>query len=838
MLRPHATVMKGMTAEQTIEYLKAYVESAPKRPETDPELDALEDICDAYVKTTYEAYSRNKNPAYVWAICSDCTKESCIRNIQEAKTLDEMHEHLFLPKAVINTPQRLTYKPNQLHDIVGHVIKLVKTCIDEKFPVAETVLSTSDLQPFDVVRTGPVVVPETQDADGTEPVAPESGKKARKSGSKSALGKYKERLSMQETVEDLTKFMKKTLKAIMKQSDIQPSLDLVEDYVLPYVRQREHIRHLTSEPDTLSDMPERQWINVRDSVQLLAIDATYEEIDGAWDYDHRTQNGTLCLSAADTLLITDALKSKFRNLIGQMKVDSNAKTVQYVQKNSKTVHVANDADQDEEDDQEDGPEIRSSKSGDVISTDPFDMRDCPWIVENKLTRQEIKNVEEYYLKKLEKAKTLDNVQRVWNNFFERVNHAKTQLTGSRFAKVFNRIIDAAREISNKKNAMSSDLPVRKSTSYFFRLNNAVCGGQDIQELLTILFDVDKYTAHTMHKLDQDIFAKTMETGFHLLRATYMHNSPTSDVKELLRKHMIPEFHGALESFWMTYFKFEISCYTSLDNLKEYIESFQGLMLSPEISIPNQVSAFALFQYLQKGLLMRQNGALTSGEISRAMVIKDSQIEEMVENLTLLGEDFSISQMHETLFSHNLEEISDKQEKNKWRAIKILTADSVSEITEKIRTMFDAKKIKAIPVGEGAALSSAKTFQMSGGIPKIGDTPIGGGAVGPDEEYDPAQDFEAVAKKNMEMREQDDERKKAASTASAKKRKANEITAASEEIKKRKEISDTAKKTDLSTLESAKYGDYPKEGDAKLPPEFWKRFGAGVMMIRGFRKDKK
>lgn len=832
--------MNGMTAEQTIEYLKAYVERAPKRTETDLELDELEDICDAYVKTTYKAYFNARNPAYASLLCSDNTKEGCIRNIKAAETLDELHEHLFSPKALVNTKQRIGYNPNQLHEIVGHVIEVVKKCIDRKFPVAETVVSTKrQLQPFDVVRTGQEVVPETQDADGAEPFAPESGKKARKSGSKSPLDKYKERLSRQETVEDLTTFMKKTLKDIMKQSDIQPSLGLVEDYVLPYVRRREHIRHLTSEPDTLGDMPERQWINVRDSVQLLAIDATYEEIDGAWDYDHRTQNGTLCLSAADTLLITDALKSKFRNLIGQMRLAGDDKTVQYVQKNSKTVHVDNETEQDVGDDQdEERPEIESSKKGGGKLTDPFDMRDCPWIVENKLTREEIKNVEDYYLKKLEKAKTLDNVQRVWNNFFERVNHAKTQLTGSRFARVFNRIIDAAREISNKKNAMSSDLPVRKSTSYFFRLNNAVCGGQDIQELLTILFDVDKYTAHTMHKLDQDIFAKTMETGFHLLRATYMQNSPTSDVKELLREHMIPKFHGALESFWMTYFKFEISCYTSLDNLKEFIESFQSLMLSPEISIPNQVSTFALFQYLQKGLLMRQKGALTSGEISRAMVIGDSQIREMVENLTLLGEDFSISRMHETLFSHNLKEISDKHVKKTWRAIKILTADSVAEITEKIRTMFDAKKIKAIPVGEGAALSSAKTVKMSGGILKIGDTPIGGGAVGADEESDPAQDFEAVAKKNVDMRKQDDERKKAASTASAKKRKANEITTESEQIKKIKEISDTAKKTDLSTLESAKYGDYPKEGDAKLPPEFWKRFGAGVMMIRGFRKDKK
>ena len=835
--------MNGMTTKQTIEYLKAYVDRATKRPENDLELEALEDISDAYVRKTYEAYFNARNRAYASLLCSDNTKEECIRKIKAAETLDELHEHLFSPKALVNTQQRIRYTPNQLHDIVGHVIEVVKKCIDKKLPVSETVVSTRrELQPFDVARTSPVVVPDTQDIDRAEPVdiVPESGKKARKSGSKSALEKYKERLSRQETVEDLTKFMKKALTTLMKESTLQPSLDLVQEYVLPYVRQREYIRHLTSKPDTLNDMPEKQWTNVRDSVQLLTIDATYEDIDGAWDYDHRTQNGTFCLSAADTLLITDALKSKFRNLIGQMRLAGDDKTVQYVQKNSKTVHVDNETEQDVEDDQaEERPEIESSKKGGGKLTDPFDMRDCPWIVENKLTHEEIKEVEKYYLEKLEKAETLDNVQRVWDNFFYRANQAKTQLTGTRFAKVFSGIIAAARKISNGDNAGSSELSVRKAGNYLFRLNNAVYNGQNLQDLLTILFCVDKYVAHTMDKREQNAFAKTMETGFHVLRAAYMEDSQTSDVVELFRKNL--NLHSDLNSFWMTYFKYQVSCYSYSDQLKQYIEFFQSLMLSPEISIPNQVSGYALFLYLKIGMQMRKTTPLNFDEIARAKVIEESQIEEMVENLTSLGEDFSISQMHETLFSHNLKIISDPREAKKWRAIKIETAYNVSEITEKIVTMLVAKKIKAIPVGGGgAALSGPKIVEMSG-KPKIGATPIGGGAVDSGEESDPlafAQDFEFIAKTNEERLKQDELHKKAARAESVKKRKTSEVTPGSESSKKRKESSDTAKKTDLSTLESAKYGDYPRKGDERFPPEFWKNFGAGVMMMRGLGKDDK
>lgn len=833
--------MNGMTAEQTIEYLKAYVECATKRPENDLELEALEDISDAYARTTYKAYFNDRNPASASLLCSESTKEECIRNIKAAETLDELHEHLFSPKALANTQQRLRYNPNQLHDIVGHVMEVVKKCIDKKLHVSETVVSTRELQPFDVARTSPEVVPETQDIDRAEPVdvAPESVKKARKSGSKSALEKYKERLSRQETVEDLTKFMKKTLTAIVKNSDIQPSLGLVEDYVLHYVRQREHIRHWNSKPDTLSDMLEKQWINVRDSVQMLGIDATYEEIDGAWDYDPQIQNGTSCLSQADILNLTDFLKSKFRNLIGQMRVASNAKTVQYVQKNSKTVHVTDETEQDEEDDQDEGPEIESSKKGGGKLPDPFDMGDCPWIAENKLTHKEIKEVEKYYLEKLEKAETLDNVQKVWNNFYYRANHAKTQLTGKRFAKVFSGIISAARKISNENNPTSSELPVRNAGSYLFRLNNAVYNGQNIQDLLTILFCVDKYVAHTMDKLEQNTFAKIMETGIHLLRAAYMKDSLTSDAVELFRSHL--NGHSDLNSFWMAYFKYKVSCYSSLDHLKEYIEFFQSLMLSPEISIPNQVSGYALFLYLKIGMQMRKTTPLNFGEIDRAKVIEDSQTDKMVENLTSLGEDFSISQMHETLFSHNLKEILDQREAKKWRAIKIETAYSVSEIIEKILNMFNAKKIKAIPVGGGgAALSSTKIVEMSGKS-KIGATPIGEGAVDSGEESDPlasAQDLEFIAKVNRERLKRDELHKKAARAESVKKRKTSEITDGSESSKKRKESSDTAKKTDLSTLESAKYGDYPRKGDERFPPEFWKNFGAGVMMMRGLGKGDK
>jgi hypothetical protein len=43
-------------------------------------------------------------------------------------------------------------------------------------------------------------------------------------------------------------------------------------------------------------------------------------------------------------------------------------------------------------------------------------------------------------------------------------------------------------------------------------------------------------------------------------------------------------------------------------------------------------------------------------------------------------------------------------------------------------------------------------------------------------------------------------------------------------------------TDLSKLESAKYGAYPMEGDEMFDAEFWREFGPGVMMIRELEEE--